>query len=37
MNASTDKLNPREVEMKSMYNIWKGNNKFFFNGKLYAG
>jgi hypothetical protein len=37
MNQSTDKLNPKVTEMKYTYAVWKGNNRFFFNGKLYAG
>jgi hypothetical protein len=37
MNASTDKLNPRDSEIKYVYKEWKGNNKFFGSGRIYAG
>jgi hypothetical protein len=37
MNSSNELLNMKEFKFKRTFELWKGNNKFFLNGLIYAG
>ena len=37
MNSSSEFLAIKNVDVKKVYQLWKGNNKFLFQGRIYAG
>lgn len=37
MNSSSELFNLKNLEFKRQYELWKGNNRFFLNGLIYAG
>ena len=37
MNSSSEFLAIKNVDVRRVYQNWKGNNKFFLRGRIYAG